>query len=174
MLRAMTWTALLALALAGCGSSDTLTREEVENLPAGDATGTSISGDYELEFYTTACKGMCPLIDMGLYSISLCDVGHTDDASVSVTQTDGRLVIIGSSLMVQRMEGGLDQDGSFQVGGYATQSSGSVEVATLSSGSINPQSQLSATAETHAWGAIDQTQVNCTALFEITGQRTTP
>ncbi|HOX45545.1 MAG TPA: hypothetical protein PK668_18245 [Myxococcota bacterium] len=174
MPRAMAWTVLLTLALAGCGGGDNLGREDVEDLPAGDATGSALSGNYDLEFYTTACKGACPLIDMGLYSLSICDVGNTDDATVSVTQTDGRLLIVGPSLLVPRMEGGLDQDGTFLVGGYATQNSGSVEIVTLGEGAIDGQGQMTGSSETHAWGEVNQTRIDCTALFEISGQRSNP
>ncbi len=163
--------ALCGLVLAACGDNQALSRADVEGLPAGDATGSALSGQYQLDLHTTACQGTCPLIDMGWYSLATCDVGHTDSSSVEVTQTDGRLVVVGDGLLVERMEGGVDQGGSFKVGGYGTQNSGSLEVVTLVHGTMDAEGQIAARSETHAWGEINGTGVNCTALFDVTGQR---
>ena len=145
-------------------------RDDVSDIPAGDATGTTATGEYELQLYTADCLGDCPVIRSGIFSVSLCDVGEVDEQTVDVTQTDGRLVMIGEGLQVERLTGGVDADGTFEVGGWGTQNGGDVEVAILSTGTL-AGARFTGTAESRGHGSIDGQSIDCTAVYEVAGAR---
>jgi hypothetical protein len=162
---------LVSLALlSGCGSSK-LGEGDVTNLPPGDATGAALSGIYQIEIYTSACSGNCPLIDLGWATLSTCDVGDRDSQTVSVLQQDGRLTIDGAGLLVPRLQGGVDQDGSFRAGGMATQQSGAIRLYSLAEGQVSPQGALSSTTRTRAVGTVSGTSLDCTGTYDVSGAR---
>lgn len=162
-------TSVLALT-AACGG-DGLGREDVENLPAGSAVGSAASGTYALELVTRECRGRCPVIDGGWFEVSVCDVGEVDDAELVVTQTDGALEIAADGLVLERLEGGIDDDGGFTVGAWGTEHGGDMTIAIRSDGTF-AGGRITGSAESHGQGEIEDTRVDCTAIYELSGQRT--
>lgn len=161
----------LFLVLAACSSDDTgLTRADVEHLPPGTATGTQASGAYELEMLTVACHGTCPVIHLHGFSAPTCDVNELDDAELEVTQTDGALVMNADGLVVDRLTGGIDADGSYRVGAYGTEAGGEVAVLVRSTGQL-AGAQFTGMSEARMVGLIGSTRVDCTTIYEVTGAR---
>lgn len=164
---------LAAGLLAGCsnhrGSPSGLDEQTVTEIPPGSARGSALSGEYEAEIVTVECSGACGPIDSLLGPISLCDVGNIDDEAFETAQDDGALVITGdSSLYVQRQEGGIDADGAFTVGGYATENAGALEMTSRVEGTIAKDGSVDALARVHVWGAMNQTTVDCFGTYEVT------
>ena len=171
-----TWVGVFSMVaglLGGCsgGGDPALDKDVVTSLPSGDATGSDADGDYQVQLYTSACSGDCKYTYLG-FDVSGCDVGHTDSATLTLTQVDGHLQadVNGSSLLVTRFEGGLWQDGSFDIGGYSTQQAGDIEVTARATGSLSGDT-VTGTAKAHAWGSVDGSGVNCTATYDLTGSR---
>ena len=154
--------------VAGCAGGG-LQRSDVEDLPAGDAVGTAASGDYGLELYTRSCSGTC-LVHSGGFTASLCDVGQIDDTTLTVTQQDGALVMQSDGLVLDRLTGGLDADGTFDVGGWGTQQGGEVEVEVRSSGTLAGDA-FTGTAESRGHGHVGGEHVDCTARYDLSGAR---
>ena len=130
--------ALVALpALAACESGDgDLDPDAVTTIPPGDATGSGATGTYLLETITTSCEGDCTT-SLGEIVYSACDIGTRLDSDAEVTQDGGALVIdVDDSDYVSRLEGGLDADGAFEVGGLRTQQGGEVTITARSTGTI--------------------------------------
>jgi hypothetical protein len=170
MALAFSWACALAV---GCGSSSSdLSRGSVTSIPAGDATGTTASGSYHLDVLTQACAGDCSYTVGGSRS-SVCDVGVRQSATITVTQADGRLQVDAEdqTLYVSRLIGGVYRDGRFEVGGYATQGAGAVEILERVTGTVSAQGQLTATAEVAGHGAVGSDSISCTGTFAISGAR---
>jgi hypothetical protein len=157
------------LLLVGCGSTGTLERGDVTDIPPGDAVGSAVSGEYELELYTTDCIGDCS-VDVGSFDVSLCDVGDLDYVDASVTQDDGALVLDAEGLVIERLTGGISADGTFEIGGWGTQYGGDVEVVILSTGTASGD-DFSGTAESRGRGEAEGQNVDCTAMYDVTGTR---
>jgi len=154
--------------LAACGAEGGLTTEDVENIPAGTGTGSTASGDYELELFTRDCIGLCPVIESGFFTISLCDVNDGNDADVTVVQTDGALVMDADGLVVERLTGGIDLGGGFTVGGWGTESG--VTTIVKSTGTLDGNT-FTGTAEARGVGTVHGEVIDCTALYDVTGTR---
>ncbi|NMB75231.1 MAG: hypothetical protein GYA21_08880 [Myxococcales bacterium] len=159
------------LLCAGCGGGSDLDRDEVTNIPPGNATGTAASGLYTFDLYVSKCSGTCPLVNVGLSTLSTCDVGFRDEAEVTLTQSDGRIQIDSQDLLVTRMVGGLNADGSFDVGGYGTQLSGAIEITNRAKGILAQDGSVTAQSRTHAEGNVNGTTVDCTATYDVTGHK---
>lgn len=165
--------AVLAVAvslLGACSGGDSsLDKSVVTQLPSGDASGTAASGEYQVQLYTSACSGDCTYSYLG-FTVSGCDVGDTDDATLTLTQTEGHLQadIDNGGLLVTRLEGGLWQDGTFDIGGYATQQGGEVEITARASGTLGVDA-VTGTVQAHASGSVDGDHVRCTATYDLTG-----
>lgn len=173
VLRASTATLLLTgcmLSCAACGGADTagLDPAEVENIGPGNASGQAFSGVFELEVRTVACDGSCSA-STGLFTASLCDVGDVDYETVLINQHDGVLQVEWSE-PVSRLRGGIDANGSYEVGGYGTQSGGDLEISVRVDGAIDGP-DLTGTARSWSVGAIDDDRVDCVGDHEITGSR---
>ncbi len=166
---------LVALVLAGCGGDSFLDRDTVTDLPSGTATGSSFTGEYDIEIYTSDCSGKCPLIDYDWFTYTVCDVGMKDDDEVSLSQTDGRLQVDSDGgLPVTRLIGGIDADGWFDAGGWATQAGGEVEITARVQGTIGSDGAIIATANLRADGTAEGETIACRGEFEITGRRSDP
>ena len=156
---------------AGCGgggsSSGNLSISEVTNIPDGDGTGLAFTDSYNVDIRTISCSGSCPAIQSGIFTITLCDVGDRDQEIMQVTQRDGHLEVDGDGLYINHMEGGIFQDGSFEVGGYATEYSGGVDITGRVEGSITSEHQISATAILYARGSVEDTNISCKGTYEI-------
>jgi hypothetical protein len=156
----------------GCGGGHSgLDRSVVTSLPDGDATGSAASGNFNLDLYTRSCSGDCTYSVGGATTISVCDVGQRMSATVILTQTDGHLQVDGdSSLIVDRLVGGIYKDGRFSVGGYATQLGGAVQVTARVDGTLAGDS-LTATAQALGVGSVSGDSIDCLAGFDVTGHR---
>ena len=126
---------LVAVAACGGGGGD-LDPDVVTELPPGDGTGTAATGTYEMSTVTTDCAGSCR-IEVEGFPYSACDIGTRLDETAEVTQTDGLLVVdVDDSNYVSRLEGGIDADGSYEVGGLRTQNGGEVVITARSVGTV--------------------------------------
>ncbi len=99
----------LSASLAACGGLD---ESDVDDISPGDASGNAMSGRYTFE--TTVADVSC---DEGWLIMSFVSVGGV------VTQNDGKLTVqLDEEIMpsLSRFEGGLDDDGGFEVGGSNT------------------------------------------------------
>jgi hypothetical protein len=175
----------LAVALSACvGGSDAsdlagdagkptfdLSQSTVTSIPPGNAQGSALSGDYQITVYTTSCAGTCPLID----GISSCDVGHESIRAVQVTQVDGRLQTDDDELDVSRLVGGINADGSFDIGGFATQKSSAISVAERVTGTVGSADEfhtpMNATVQERATGMAEGTSLDCLSTYSVSGTR---
>jgi hypothetical protein len=170
-----TSTIVLALGLAGagCGSSNgDLSQGAVTTIPAGDATGATDTGLYGIQVLTQACAGDCSYTVSGAL-VSVCDVGTKRSSTLTLTQTDGRLQVDDDdpALYVSRLLGGVYKDGHFDVGGFATQQAGAVEITARVTGTISAAGQLMGTARAAGQGTVSNDSISCMATFEITGMK---
>lgn len=161
----------MLLVLSGCGSGG-LTQDDVTNLPDGNATGTAYTGTYQLELITKSCSGKC-YIEYQNLPVSFCDVSDKESANITVTQSEGHVQVEADEgdLQVTLLEGGINTDGSFTVGGYATQYGGQLKVASKATGTITTDGNFQGEAETHLWGSGEGQSLNCTAQFTLQGFR---
>ncbi len=157
-----------SLLLAACGTGG-LSAEEVQSIPDGTAVGSSLSGRYALDVRVVECRGRCGPFTVGIFSSSLCDVGDVDTLDAEVTQADGHLRIETDDLP-SLFEGGAYADDSFEVGGYATQLGGALEITARSVGSFEG-GQLRATIDSRSWGTIEGQGADCHGVREVTGVR---
>jgi hypothetical protein len=168
----MAWVtvAWVAAVIAGCGDGD-LSRQAVTSIPDGNAEGTAHSGSYQVDLYTSSCAGACALRVFDI-TFSLCSIGQRAEETIAVSQSDGHLRVDGdSNLYVSRLEGGIDQDGSFEVGGYATQAGGAVEITARVRGSILPAGALVGQALAHGIGSYEGQSIDCHGTYEISGKQ---
>lgn len=165
----------IALAVSGCssdGSSDDETSiDAVTTIPAGDAAGKKASGTYSIELYTSACSGRCSAPTQP-WEITFCDVGNRDDETIEVAQDDGELRIDGDDDgYVSRLDGGINVDGTFDVGGHATNSGGAVRSTARVDGMLEDDGSISALVTARVWGEVDGHSVNCAIEYELEGER---
>jgi len=164
----------LLLSLAGCDDDDgpDLDRDVVTELPEGNASGNDTSGFYSLELYTSDCSGSCGPVGYFPFSFSLCDVGDEDRTTVRIKQIDGYLEIKDlQGYIVTRLYGGINGDGSFDVGGYGTEHGGEVESTARATGRITGRGEITGDAHSHTEGSYDDDHVDCKATYRITGNK---
>jgi hypothetical protein len=169
----MTILAALCAITGGCGGwGPSLDPTVVSNLPPGNATGSAASGSYRIELATTSCSGQCPSISYFGFKLTLCEIGRKFDEDAKVTQSDGRLeiTISGSSFYVRTLKGGISSDGSYDVGGTATQAGGAVAVSARAQGTMNGAT-VGGEARAHGVGQVEGVAVDCYATFSVSGQR---
>ena len=171
-MRSLTLALACSAVLAACGGDDDLDRDVVTNLPPGSAAGAAASGRYRLQIRTRSCNGSCSVTVIGI-SWRLCEVDDDDTETVTVLQKDGALEMteIGSSMYVDQMHGGINADGSFDIGGYELQQGSSVGVAIRARGSIAPDGTLVADVQGKGNGSYEGQTISCRASYEVTGQR---
>lgn len=162
---------LLTLPLAACGS-DGLDPDEVKSIPAGDATGSELSGGYRLTIVTERCSGQCPTFNVFGFWVRLCTPGHVDTETVTVAQTDGVLEVLdlGSSMYVNALKGGIYADGTFDVGGYEVQEGVEVGVAARVRGTVTTAGKITATATVFGQGEAEGKTIKCTGTYEVNGE----
>lgn len=162
------WVLAVVLA-AGCGGDDEgLDPEEVTNVPPGDGKGEAASGMWSFEAYTSACSGKCSAAE-GF--VVFCEVGNRDSAEAMIVQDDGALQIdVDESFFVSRLKGGVDKDGSFDVGGYGTESGGALEITARVTGTFEGDDSTGV-GEFRILGDSNGDFVDCQATYEITGMR---
>jgi hypothetical protein len=165
----------LSLSLAACAPDATGGGVPVTELSDGDATGSAASGFYAFETVTTSCAGKCSLA-FGDISISVCEVGDRVGATATVVQTEGHLRIDSDdSDYVSRLEGGIDADGSFDVGGERTQGGTAITSSIRALGAISNTSVVNAgltgTVQGHIHGDYEGERIDCRLVAELTGER---
>jgi hypothetical protein len=157
----------LLLALAGCGGDGlALDRDEVTSIPDGSGTGTAASGHWIGTLTTTSCSGRC-LVS----GFSLCDVGELDDYELDTVQTDGHLLLESDDLATPSMNGGIDADGSFRVGGYATELGGMVELLSETTGQVTGDT-FTGTVIASSEGSYEDEAFACNVEYTTRGERT--
>jgi hypothetical protein len=156
----------LALLVSCGGDASDLDADAVTNLPPGDATGTAASGSYRMESVTTACGGDCSTtVDGFLYSA--CDVGTRLDDTARVTQDSGALQIdVDDNDCVSRLDGGLNSDGSYDVGGLRTQLGGQITITARGQG-VFAGDTMSGTARLRVTGR----GLDCVIETDVDGER---
>jgi hypothetical protein len=175
-MRTSSWFSFLACGLLGCGGSTSgtsngsgggLDPQSVTSIPDGNATGTAMSGDYRVEVYTSTCAGQCGPVQSGLFTVSLCDVGDTDNERLEVTETDGHLQVEMTG-PVSRHIGGVNADGTFDIGGYATQQGGSLTIVVRTTGTIDRATKkVTAEARHRSFGTINGQAVDCYGEHDV-------
>lgn len=161
-------------ALCSCRSNGSpdgggeLSREAVTNIAAGSATGSALSGTYNVELRTTACSGTCA-VNVGGFVQSICDVGDTNAETARVTQTDGVLEIrMNDTPSLYR--GGVDLDGQFDLGAYETENGNTYEIFVRADGVITDQ-QINGMARSRSVGVVGNSPIDCYGEYTITGPR---
>jgi hypothetical protein len=164
-------TALLLCSMAiACGGGE-LSRSVVTTLPDGNATGSAASGSYLLSVSTTACSGACPTFKVLFFDVVICKVGDQNTATATVKQTEGRLEVDSTALLVEHLAGGINSDGAFDIGGAEKMSNDAVDVTVRARGTLLSDGQLSTEARAHGVGVVDSTSIDCTATYQIGGSR---
>jgi hypothetical protein len=162
--------------LFGCSSSAglDLSPGTVSNLPAGTGTGSAASGTYSVTLNVTSCSGACTTTEFGL-TVPLCTVGPAGTATFALTQMGGRLTAQASgssTLYVTSFAGGINADGSFDIGGVATNVQGQpVTVSSRADGTIKGTA-VNATVEALGTGTVNGSAISCTQTLTAIGSRT--
>lgn len=68
------------------------------------------------------------------------------------------------------LEGGIDRDGTFEVGGWTTQQGGALQQAYLASG-VQTGDALTGSMEARQWGSVEGIEVDCTSTANLTATR---
>ncbi len=156
----------LALVLvAGCGGAAGLDPGAVQSIPPGDAQGHALTGHYRFKRITRACDGGCGGTGASGWPISVCDVGEVGRYDADVTQDDGRLTAEVSDTP-SLYTGGVNHDGSFDIGAYATQA-GTLRISARASGTLGGDG-MRGTARSRSWGSYDDVSLDCDGAYDVT------
>lgn len=150
--------ASLAIACGG-GADGPLDKDGVTGLPTGSGTGAAASGSYQAELRTLGCSGTCPT--------GSCREGSVASGTLSLVQRDGYLSMTAAGAL---LEGGIDADGAYLVGGWTTIQSGAVQQAFRSDG-VYTGNGFSGAIEARRWGTLEGQAVDCTESGTITATR---
>ncbi|MGH1347710.1 MAG: hypothetical protein ACRBN8_39510 [Nannocystales bacterium] len=173
------WSVLLGLA-PGCDTQSSeaesapdeyLSRDVVESIPDGDAAGDTFSGSYQTRATVISCVGDCGPIETGGTSYAVCERDAESVEWITAYQEDGTLRVdldddghIGINLdgyIPVRLEGGIDSDGSWDVGGHGTKFGGELESTARARGTVGVGEPLEGTVEVHVFGVVAQTETDC-------------
>jgi hypothetical protein len=159
----------------GCGGGGgaSLGIGDVTSIPSGTATGTAASGTYAVTIAVSACSGACTATGLGL-TISLCTAGTSSSANIIVVQSGGHLTAQTTSgdTGVASYAGGINSDGSFDVGGATSNADGEdVTITSEATGSLEGN-VLSATVQTLYSGDASGNPIDCQATTQVSGVRT--
>lgn len=161
--------AMMAMAM-GCGDGG-LSESDVRDIPPGNASGSALSGTYDLEAITVACSGSCAPVNVFGVVISPCDVGARNEDIALVTQTDGTLQVdVEDNLWASRLEGGVYSDGSFDIGGVKTELGGAARFISRATGIIDA-GRWTGEIEVRSVGSFEGQSRDCTAIVEVDGER---
>jgi hypothetical protein len=158
--------ALLLTTTLACGD-EPLSEEAVTSIPPGDAVGTALTGDVGIEWTTVACEGICARVKVSaVESLSVCDVGFRQSTTGRLTQTDGRLQLdVDRSLFASRLVGGVNRDGSFDIGGLKTELGQELRLRTRVTGNL--AGGALAEARTQSTGRADTPDQRCESRHEL-------
>ncbi len=150
---------------------DYLGRDAVTSIPLGDAVGDAFSGDYQARATTVSCVGECSPVTIGGTTYSVCERDAETVEWVTVYQQDGVLQVdldddghIGINLngyVPVRLHGGIDADGSWDVGGVGTKFGRSLESTARARGMVRPDEPFEGTVEVKTVGVVEGTEVDC-------------
>lgn len=150
---------------------DELDRAVVTSLPEGDAQGVAFSGSYETLTTAQSCVGECGAIETGGTTSVVCSPYAETVEWITVYQEDGSLRIdldddghIGINLegyVPVRLNGGIDADGSWEVGGYGTKFGGKLESTARIRGTYEDGEPLGGTVEVHVFGVVGEAEIDC-------------
>ncbi len=161
-------TLVTLVLVPSCGGPDALSPDAVQNIPPGTATGSALSGEYDGRRETTGCSGTCAITVSG-FRVSVCDVGTIDESSATITQDDGTLDLEVSDTP-SSYRGGVDADGGFDIGAYATEDGGSLVITARVEGTITA-SGFSGTATSRSRGTYSGQALNCFGTYTVSGTR---
>ncbi len=158
---------------------------DVDSLPDGDGVGNAATGIYEMESQVLRCEGACTYNSGGqsepgnptepdnggapMTDSSLCVVGEIYESTLAINQVDGHLYaeVLDAPLV---FEGGIDQDGHFDVVGQTTQNDGAILNRTRTAGTLEGDT-LEAAAVAHLTGSIGANTIDCTITYDVSGVR---
>lgn len=172
----MRWVCFsFALFTAGCSSGRAdLAEDIVTSLPDGDAQGDSASGTYLVDLTTQSCGGICPDVRVIGIPVQICVQGADfTNQRITITQDQGHLDarISGSTLFVRALAGGIDGDGSFDVGGVTSALNEQVKITARVKGTIRSSGEIEGTARALGRGEADGTTIDCLGTFSVKGKR---
>jgi hypothetical protein len=150
-------TSLILLMFASC----TLDRaEDATDISSGSGMGTAASGDYFAEIRTTSCAGTCPA--------GSCREGNVANGMIELVQRDGYLSMTAVGAL---LEGGIERDGSFDVGGLTTLDGGALEQ-TFRSDGVHTGNAFNGSISARRRGTTSNGQtIDCTETGIIDGTR---
>lgn len=168
---------LVALLATSCGGEavqgDLLDRESVTSIPPGDAVGTAYTGTYETQLDVKACSGVCPDINIGAESYSICAEGQQYAEILDVSQEDGYLeVYLDLGFIETSMSGGIYRNRNFEVGGFTASSYGEVDLTTLTKGVFLPGERLNGQVRVLGIGEFGGVFIDCKMLMDLSGTKT--
>jgi hypothetical protein len=162
----------LAIGCSSSASSD-LSVGAVTTIPNGTGTGSAASGTYTAQVNIVSCSGACTATFLGA-PFAICTAGSAGSATITVVQTGGHLTAVTSSsnIIVQSFSGGIDADGSFDVGGVTDSVDGQpLTVTARATGSL-AGSAMTATVEAAGTGTVNGSAIDCFETLDVTGART--
>lgn len=186
MWRFVLWTAVLGVLGPGCDNEgdaapmaegEYLDADVVTSLPEGDAMGDAFSGSYETRSTITSCVGACgPFEVAGIRSMA-CErddesvewvTAYQDDGALRVDlDDDGHIGINVDGYAPVRLNGGINADGSWEVGGVGSKFGGELEATARARGRVRPGEPLEGTLEVQVLGVVGTTEVDCHATHRL-------
>jgi len=152
-------------------ADDELDREVVTSLPEGDAKGDGFSGSYETLMTALSCVGECGPIETGGTTSVVCSpyaesvewiTAYQEDGSLRIDlDDDGHIGINLDGYVPVRLNGGIDADGTWDVGGYGTKFGGSLESTARVRGTMQEGEPLEGTVQVHVFGVVGETEIDC-------------
>ncbi|MCR9161407.1 MAG: hypothetical protein ACE37F_29535 [Nannocystaceae bacterium] len=177
--------AVLGLLGAGCDAQseapteagdDYLDADVVTSLPEGDGVGNEVSGTYETRATVTSCVGACGPFEAAGTTYLACErdaesvewvSAYQDDGALRVDlDDDGHVGINVDGYAPVRMHGGVDIDGSWEVGGHDTKFGGDIEATARARGRIRA-GVLEGTLEVQVSGVVGGTELDCHATHRL-------
>jgi|GEM_PF-2079846 len=150
----------------------------VTSIPEGDASGDAFTGAYQTRAVVISCAGACGPVEVAGTQYAVCERDAESVEWVSVLQEDGKLRVdldddghIGINLdgyVPVRLNGGIDADGRWDVGGYDTKFGDALESTARARGTAQPGEPLEGTLEVHSYGLVGETEVDCHSTHRLT------
>jgi hypothetical protein len=165
---------------AGCSETSVgtghppLGRADVENIEEGDAQGSDFSGRYTITSFDVTrcdCREGSDAFDCSTFELAAEGIAIEQDEGLLEAQA----IVDGDIVPDIRFGGGVDSDGSFQMGSVleATNEFGDPIGTTfqLVEGELDGASALAALWMTRLEAVLDGTSIDCDVDYEIEGNR---